>query len=123
MHSDSTFSAETDVDIAGVAAEHLNELQRSCAIEFIRADLLILDHQNVGIRQPLFDIRRVITVNDVDATRNAAFLGPGSKECLGVCALGQKKLGLQENEWVFSATSERWEHACEHLEPQIFLVA
>ena len=31
--------------------------------------------------------------------------------------------GLQENEWVFSATSERWEHACEHLEPQIFLVA
>ena len=32
-------------------------------------------------------------------------------------------LGLQENEWVFSATSERWEHACEHLEPQIFLVA
>lgn len=33
------------------------------------------------------------------------------------------KKGLQENEWVFSATSERWEHACEHLEPQIFLVA
>ena len=32
-------------------------------------------------------------------------------------------MGLQENEWVFSATSERWEHACEHLEPQIFLVA
>ena len=31
--------------------------------------------------------------------------------------------GLQEIEWVFSATSERWEHACEHLEPQIFLVA
>ena len=35
----------------------------------------------------------------------------------------QKILGLQEIEWVFSATSERWEHACEHLEPQIFLVA
>ena len=33
------------------------------------------------------------------------------------------KEGLQEIEWVFSATSERWEHACEHLEPQIFLVA
>ena len=33
------------------------------------------------------------------------------------------QLGLQEIEWVFSATSERWEHACEHLEPQIFLVA
>src|SRR6202051_438558 len=31
--------------------------------------------------------------------------------------------GLQEIEWVFSATSERWDHACEHLEPQIFLVA
>ena len=31
--------------------------------------------------------------------------------------------GLQEIEWVFSATSERWEHACEHLEPQVFLVA
>ena len=37
--------------------------------------------------------------------------------------LSFKKKGLQENEWVFSATSERWEHACEHLEPQIFLVA
>ena len=33
------------------------------------------------------------------------------------------KMGLQEIEWVLSATSERWEHACEHLEPQIFLVA
>jgi hypothetical protein len=31
--------------------------------------------------------------------------------------------GLQEIEWVFLATSERWKHACEHLEPQIFLVA
>jgi hypothetical protein len=31
--------------------------------------------------------------------------------------------GLQEVVWVFLATSERWEHACEHLEPQIFLVA
>ena len=36
---------------------------------------------------------------------------------------GKSWKGLQENEWVFSATSERWEHACEHLEPQIFLVA
>ena len=34
-----------------------------------------------------------------------------------------KFMGLQEMEWVFLATSERWEHACEHLEPQIFLVA
>ena len=53
----------------------------------------------------------------------------------GVAALGQQAVerivqtisvfdkGLQEIEWVFSATSERWEHACEHLEPQIFLVA
>jgi hypothetical protein len=32
-------------------------------------------------------------------------------------------IGLQEIEWVFLATSERWKHACEHLEPQIFLVA
>jgi hypothetical protein len=31
--------------------------------------------------------------------------------------------GLQEVVWVFWATSERWEHACEHLESQIFLVA
>jgi hypothetical protein len=30
---------------------------------------------------------------------------------------------LQEVVWVFLATSERWKHACEHLEPQIFLVA
>ena len=37
--------------------------------------------------------------------------------------MSNKTPGLQENEWVFSATSERWEHACEHLEPQIFLVA
>jgi hypothetical protein len=35
----------------------------------------------------------------------------------------QKRLGLQEIVWVFSATSERREHACEHLEPEIFLVA
>jgi hypothetical protein len=35
----------------------------------------------------------------------------------------QKIFGLQEIEWVFLATSERWKHACEHLEPQIFLVA
>src|SRR5664280_542758 len=33
------------------------------------------------------------------------------------------KLGLREVVWVFLATSERWKHACEHLEPQIFLVA
>ena len=32
-------------------------------------------------------------------------------------------LALQEVVWVFLATSERWEHACEHLEPQIFLIA
>ena len=32
-------------------------------------------------------------------------------------------MGLQEVVWVIWATSERWEHACEHLEPQIFLVA
>ena len=32
-------------------------------------------------------------------------------------------LGLQEVVWVFWATSEGWKHACEHLEPQIFLVA
>jgi hypothetical protein len=31
--------------------------------------------------------------------------------------------GLREVVWVFWATSERWEHACEHFEPQIFLVA
>jgi predicted signal transduction protein with EAL and GGDEF domain len=34
-----------------------------------------------------------------------------------------KRLGLQEVVWVFLATSEGWKHACEHLEPQIFLVA
>jgi plasmid stabilization system protein ParE len=34
-----------------------------------------------------------------------------------------RNMGLQEIEWVFSATSEGWKHACEHLEPQIFLVA
>src|SRR5450759_2816252 len=33
------------------------------------------------------------------------------------------KEGLREVVWVFLATSERWKHACEHLEPQIFLVA
>src|ERR1019366_4719357 len=32
-------------------------------------------------------------------------------------------VGLREVVWAFLATSERWEHACEHLEPQIFLVA
>ena len=32
-------------------------------------------------------------------------------------------VGLQEVVWVFWATSEGWKHACEHLEPQIFLVA
>jgi hypothetical protein len=32
-------------------------------------------------------------------------------------------VGLREVVWVFLATSERWKHACEHLEPQIFLVA
>jgi hypothetical protein len=32
-------------------------------------------------------------------------------------------LGLQEVVWVFWATLEGWKHACEHLEPQIFLVA
>jgi len=31
--------------------------------------------------------------------------------------------GLQEVVWVFWATLEGWKHACEHLEPQIFLVA
>ena len=31
--------------------------------------------------------------------------------------------GLQEVVWVLLATSKRWKHACEHLEPQIFLVA
>ena len=34
-----------------------------------------------------------------------------------------KNKGLQEIEWVISATSERWKHACEDLEPQVFLVA
>jgi hypothetical protein len=34
-----------------------------------------------------------------------------------------KYWGLREVVWVFLATSERWKHACEHLEPQIFLVA
>ena len=34
-----------------------------------------------------------------------------------------KILGLQEVVWVFWATLEGWKHACEHLEPQIFLVA
>ena len=29
----------------------------------------------------------------------------------------------QEIEWVILAISERWKHACEDLEPQIFLVA
>ena len=33
------------------------------------------------------------------------------------------KEGLKEIEWVISATSERWKHACEDLEPQVFLVA
>jgi len=37
--------------------------------------------------------------------------------------VNDQNFGLQEIEWVFLATSERWEHACEHLEPQIFLVA
>src|SRR5664279_4602496 len=36
---------------------------------------------------------------------------------------GNKYRGLQEVVWVFWATSEGWKHACEHLEPQIFLVA
>jgi hypothetical protein len=36
---------------------------------------------------------------------------------------GNKIWGLQEVVWVFWATSEGWKHACEHLEPQIFLVA
>jgi hypothetical protein len=36
---------------------------------------------------------------------------------------GERILGLQEVVWVFWATSEGWKHACEHLEPQIFLVA
>jgi hypothetical protein len=36
---------------------------------------------------------------------------------------GITKEALQEVVWVFLATSERWEHACEHLEPQIFLIA
>jgi hypothetical protein len=39
------------------------------------------------------------------------------------CRLNAFIFGLQEIEWVFLATSERWKHACEHLEPQIFLVA
>ena len=38
-------------------------------------------------------------------------------------AIPNINVGLQEIEWVFLATSERWEHACEHLEPQIFLIA
>ena len=32
-------------------------------------------------------------------------------------------LAHQGIEWVIWATSERWKHACEDLEPQIFLVA
>ena len=35
----------------------------------------------------------------------------------------KSNMGLREVVWVFLATSERWKHACEHLEPQIFLVA
>jgi hypothetical protein len=27
-------------------------------------------------------------------------------------------LGLREVVWAFLATSERWEHACEHLDPR-----
>jgi hypothetical protein len=38
-------------------------------------------------------------------------------------AMLNKIEGLREVVWVFLATSERWKHACEHLEPQIFLVA
>ena len=41
----------------------------------------------------------------------------------GLRRIKNKKLGLQEVVWVFLATSEGWKHACEHLEPQIFLVA
>jgi hypothetical protein len=41
----------------------------------------------------------------------------------GILAISGIVLGLQEVVWAFLATSERWEHACEHLEPQIFLVA
>jgi len=40
-----------------------------------------------------------------------------------VFAAHDKIQGLQEVVWVFWATSEGWKHACEHLEPQIFLVA
>lgn len=40
-----------------------------------------------------------------------------------VINLFSNKWGLQEVVWVFWATSEGWKHACEHLEPQIFLVA
>src|SRR5665647_3423835 len=32
-------------------------------------------------------------------------------------------MGLRDVVWVFWATSERWKHACEHVEPQLVLVA
>jgi diadenosine tetraphosphate (Ap4A) HIT family hydrolase/HKD family nuclease len=39
-------------------------------------------------------------------------------------AVRRKEIEVHQGiEWVFSATSERWKHACEDLEPQIFLVA
>jgi len=57
----------------------------------------------------------------------AAEVPTGVKVCLGqrmvLIRPNAKKLGLREVVWAFLATSERWEHACEHLEPQIFLVA
>jgi len=69
--------------------------------------------------------RTVGAANKLTRDIKEAILEAG--DCVGYDGKGRGGLkgflGLQEVVWVFWATSEGWKHACEHLEPQIFLVA
>jgi hypothetical protein len=68
-----------------------------------------------------YDVFVVVDDNNFKAEHTEInFIQIDEAECRG---RGFFNLGLQEVVWVFWATSEGWKHACEHLEPQIFLVA
>jgi hypothetical protein len=82
-------------------------------------ELIICFRVYVGLHRSQRNDVPNLRTNTNDARFKGAQLG-GATAVRGKLLI---KIGLQEIEWVFLATSERWKHACEHLEPQIFLVA
>src|SRR5665811_1890734 len=94
----------------------IGELLLNCIKKLPIHDRWLLAGQDLAL---VFDLANIEPVAQ-QIEQRAAFeenAAVGSIVCAQPCFWG-----LREVVWAFLATSERWEHACEHLEPQIFLV-